>query len=82
MGATGQRTDSVNLEDLTVPWNIVKSSRFTESVLCPVAPIVAENIAKLGPIVGKMMDLGILHFLRCSGPGQSSGLKVRKFSLR
>jgi hypothetical protein len=42
--------------------NIVKSSRFTESVLCPVAAIVGENVAKLGPIVGKTMDLGILHF--------------------
>jgi hypothetical protein len=37
--------------------------RYTESVLCPTAPILGENVAKLGPIAGNMMDLGILHFL-------------------
>jgi hypothetical protein len=37
--------------------------RFTESILCPVAHIIGENVAKLCPIVGKMVDLGIFHFL-------------------
>jgi hypothetical protein len=41
----------------TVLWNIVKPLRFTESVLCPIGPIVGENVAKLGTIAGKMMDL-------------------------
>jgi hypothetical protein len=36
--------------------NIVKSSRFTESVLCPVAPIHGENVAKLRPIARNMVD--------------------------
>jgi hypothetical protein len=30
----------------TVLWNIAKSLRFTESVLCPVAPIIGENVVK------------------------------------
>jgi hypothetical protein len=46
----------------TVLRNIVKSSRFIESVLCPVAPIVGANVAKLGPIAGKMTNFRIIHF--------------------
>jgi hypothetical protein len=35
------------------------SSRFTESILCPIALILGENVDKLGPIVENMMDLGM-----------------------
>jgi hypothetical protein len=64
---------------MTVLQNIVKSSRFTESVLYPVAPIIGENVARLGLIAGNTTDLGILHVLRHSGPGESSGLAFENF---
>jgi hypothetical protein len=50
------------LNKSTVLRNIVKSLRFTKSILYPVAPIVGENVAKLCPIEGNTTDLGILHF--------------------
>jgi hypothetical protein len=38
------------------------SLRFIEFVLCPVAPIIGENVSKLGLIAGKVMDFGIILF--------------------
>ena len=51
-------------EVMTVIRNLVKSSKFSESIICPVAPIFCENIAKIVLIEGKKTDLGILQFLR------------------
>ena len=59
-----------------------KSSRFTASVFHPVAPIVGENVTKLGLIEGSIADLEILHFLRHFGLRQSSGVAIGKFSFR
>jgi hypothetical protein len=53
--------------------NIVKSLRFTEAVLCPVEPIVGENVAMLGLIAGKTMDLRILHFYNVLVPDSIPG---------
>jgi hypothetical protein len=59
--------------------NIVKSLGFIESVQCPIAPILGENVAKLSSIAGNTMDLGILHFLGPLGPGESSRPTIRNF---
>ena len=66
---------------MAVLGNIVKSSRFTASVFRLVAPIVGENVAKLGLIEGSLADLAILHFLRHFGPGESSGSQSENFHL-
>jgi len=69
-------------EAMAILQNIVKSSRFTASVFHPVAPIVGENVTKLGLIEGSIADLEILHFLRHFGLRQSSGVAIGKFSFR
>ena len=69
-------------EVMTVIRNLVKSSKFSKSIICPVAPIFCENVAKVVLMEGKKTNLGILQFLRLSGPGRSAGVAVRNFSLR
>ena len=51
-------------EVMTFIRNIVKFSRFSESVICPVAPIICENDAKIVMIEAKKTDLEILPFLQ------------------
>ena len=69
-------------EVMTVIRNLVKSSKFSEFIICPVAPIFCENIAKIALIEGKKTDLGILQFLRLSGLGRSTRGAVGSFTLR
>jgi hypothetical protein len=47
------------LRFMTVIRNLVKSSKFSESIICPVAPIFCENVAKIVLIECKKTDLGI-----------------------
>ena len=70
------------LRFMTVIRNLVKSSKYSESIIFPVAPIFYENVAKIVLIVGKKTVLGILQFLRLSGSGRSTGVTVESFSLR
>jgi hypothetical protein len=59
--------------------NKVKSLRFIESILCPIAPIIGEHVAKLGPIARKTTDLGILHFYDILVPDSLPGSQSRIF---
>ena len=69
-------------EAMTVIRDLVRFSKFSEFVICPIAPIFCENVAKVVLMEGKKTNLGILQFLRLSGPGRSAGVAVRNFSLR
>ena len=63
-----------NLDEvITIIRNLVRSSMFSESVICPVAPMFCGNLAKIVKIEGKKTDLGILQFLRLSGPDDLPG---------
>jgi hypothetical protein len=73
--------DSESLDKVrAVLWNIIRSSRFTESILCPIAPILGENVSKLSPIAGNMTDLGILHFYNDGVPEKLLGLQLGIFN--